>query len=61
MVDMLKMLKNFLNIQSSQLAMVIEKMLIFFNKNNSIKIVQKFDIAYSRIPFSGFDTFRLMP
>ena len=61
MVDMLKMLKNFLDIQSSQLTTVIERMLIIFNNNRKIEIVQKSNIAYSRIPFSGFDTFRLMP
>ena len=58
---MLKMLKKNFDIQSSQLAKVVEKMQKFFNKNSYIKIVQKTNIAYSRIAYSGFDTFRLMP
>lgn len=58
---MLKMLKKNLDIQSSQLTKVVGEMQKFLNKNSYIKIVQKSNIAYSRIAYSGFDTFRLMP
>ena len=57
----LKCLKKSLYIESSQLRMIGGETLIIYNKNNIIKIVQKPIITYSKILFSGFDTFSMMP
>ena len=57
----LKCLKKLLYKESSLLRLLVRETLIIYNKNRYIKIVQNCIIAYSKIRFSGFDTFGLMP